>query len=109
MSRGFARFGANARAGGGGSDMMRGATAPQHDVAEGCGVGVRQLSSSLFFLVVIVLLKNAKLRRSAPAQFKTAARNRSDWPKVPLQSCATAKLFGRDHDRSEIRLPNRLH
>jgi hypothetical protein len=78
------RFGANSRAGAWGSDMMRGATAPQHDVAEGCGVGVRQLSISRFFLVVIVLLKNGKLRRSVPAQFKATARNRSDWPKVPV-------------------------
>ena len=46
----------------GGSDMMRGATAPQHDVAAGSpGNGQRWLEaslSSLFLFVVIVLEDN---------------------------------------------------
>jgi hypothetical protein len=62
-----------------------------------------------FFSCCEFLLKNAKLRQSGPAQFKTAARNRLDWPKVPLQSRAAAALFGGDYNSSEIRLPDRLH
>jgi hypothetical protein len=49
---------------------------PAEDVLLGWGMGLEASLRSLFLFVVNVLEKNAKLRRSAPAQFKTAARNR---------------------------------